>query len=815
MFNLISDFKHGLRMLLKNPAYTAVAIMVLALGIGANTAIFSVVNAVLLRPLPFRDPARLVQVWHVPPPKSFPGMTEFAVSAANFIDWQKQNHVFDKMAILTGSALTLTSNDQPEELQGAAVSSDFFSTMQARPLLGRTFTDDEDHPGKNHVIVLSCGLWKTRFAANPDIVNRTVNFDGEPYTIAGVMGEKFDYPDFAQYWKPMGWTDKERVVRGEHHYLVVARLKPDVTLLQAQAEMNTISSRLADQYPEDDKGWGAVIVPLREERVAQVRPSLLILLGAVAFVLLIACANVANLVLAKTLGRRKEIAVRLALGASPGRVIQQILAETILLSTAGAAFGLALAHFGIQLTVKFLAGNLPKSTEVTLDAGVLLFTLALAITTGFLAGILPAIRLTKTNVNDALKQGLGKTDSDSSGGRTRSVLVVSEVALSLMLLVGAGLMIRSLWQLRAVDAGFDPHNILTMTMVVTGNKYSRPIDEIAFYDRVLSKVRALPGVTSAGLIDTLPISQDGSHQPVAIEGRPAQAMSEQPEIDTRSISAGYLNTMHIPLRRGRDFSSADAPDRPATAIISESMAKRFWPNEDAIGKHLTMTFNPGKVREVIGIVGDIKLTGLDTASSDATIYLPMSQTSVAPYEEWRPFSMQLAVRATSQPANLTSAVTAAIHSIDSTQPVVDVMTMDDVIASSLSQRRFSMLLLAAFAILALLLAAVGIYSVLSFAVRRRVREIGIRVALGAEMKDILRLVVTEGMKPALLGLALGVAGALALGRVVASFIYGIAAYDPLTFAAVAMLLGAVALLASIIPAYRAARIEPTRALREE
>jgi putative ABC transport system permease protein len=815
MFSLFSDFKHGLRVLLKNPAYTAAPILVLALGIGANTAIFSVVDAVLLRPLPFRDPARLVQVWHVPPPKSFPGMTEFAVSAANFIDWQKQNHVFDKMAILSGSALTLAGNDQPEELQGAAVSSDFFSTMQVRPLLGRTFTDDEDHPGKNHVIVLSYGLWKTRFAANPDIVNRTVNFDGEPYTIAGVMGEKFDYPDFAQFWKPMGWSDKERVVRGEHHYLVVARLKSGITLPQAQAEINTISSRLAEQYPDDDKGWGAVIVPLREERVAQVRPSLLILLGAVAFVLLIACANVANLVLAKTLGRRKEIAVRLALGASAGRIIQQILAETILLSTVGAILGLALAHFGIQLTVKFLAGNLPKSTEVTLDAGVLLFTLTLAITTGFLAGILPAFRLTRTNVNDALKQGLGKTESDSSGGRTRSILVVSEVALSLMLLVGAGLMIRSLWQLAAVDAGFDPRNVLTMTMVVSGNKYSRPIDEIAFYDRVLSKVRALPGVTSAGLIDTLPISQDGSHQPVAIEGRPVQAMSEQPEVDTRSVSAGYLTTMHIPLRRGRDFSSADAPDRPATAIISESMAKRFWPNEDAIGKHLTMTFNPGKVRKVIGIVGDVKLTGLDTASSDATIYLPISQTSVAPYEDWRPFSMQLAVRTTSQPASLTSAVTAAIHSIDPTQSVVDVMTMDDLIATSLSRRRFSMFLLAAFAILALLLAAVGIYSVLSFAVRRRVREIGIRVALGAETKDILRLVVTEGMKPALLGLALGVAGALALGRVVASFIYGIASYDPLTFAAVAALLATVALLASIIPAFRAARIEPTRALREE
>jgi predicted permease len=613
----------------------------------------------------------------------------------------------------------------------------------------------------------------------------------------------------------MGWTDKERAVRGEHHYLVVARLKSDITLSQAQAEMNTISSRLADQYPDDDKGWGAVIVPLREERVSQVRPSLLILLGAVAFVLLIACANVANLVFAKTLGRRKEIAVRLALGASAGRIIQQILAETILLSTAGAALGLALAHFGIQLTVKFLAGNLSKSTEVTLDAGVLLFTLALAVTTGFLAGILPAIRLTKTNVNDALKQGLGKTDSDSGGGRTRSILVVSEVALSLMLLVGAGLMIRSLWQLSAVDAGFDSHNLLTMTMVVTGSKYSGPIDEIAFYDRVLSKVRALPGVTSAGLIDTLPITQDGSHQPVAIEGRPVQAMSDQPEVDTRLISPGYFSVMHIPLHRGRDFSSADAPDRPATALISESMAKRFWPNEDAVGKHLTMTFNPGKVREVIGIVGDVKLTGLDTASSDATIYLPMSQTAVVPYEDWRPFSMKLAVRTTSQPASLTSAVTAAIHSIDPTQPVVDVMTMDDLIATSLSQRRFSMFLLAAFAILALLLAAVGIYSVLSFAVRRRVREIGIRVALGAETKDILRLVVTEGMKPALLGLALGVAGALALGRAVASFIFGIATYDPLTFAAVAALLATVALLASIIPAYRAARIEPTRALREE
>jgi putative ABC transport system permease protein len=815
MLNLLPDLKHGLRVLLKNPGFTAAAIIVLALGIGANTAIFSVVNAVLLRPLPFHDPARLVQVWHVPPAKSFPGMTTFAVSAANFIDWQKENHAFDKMTIYTSSALSLTSRDQPEELQGAAVSSDFFATLQARPWLGRAFTTDEDQPGKDHVIILSYGLWNSKFAGNPEIVGHNVKLNGESYLVAGVMDAKFRFPDFAQYWKPMGWTDKERAVRGEHHYGVIARLKLDSTLPQAQAEMNTISSRLAEQYPEEDKGWGAVVVPLREQMVAEVRPSLLILLGAVAFVLLIACANVANLVLAKTLGRRKEVAIRVALGATASRVVQQILAETVLLSLAGGALGLALAHFGIQLTVKFLADNLPKSTDVTLDAGVLLFTLALAIATGLLSGLLPALRLTKTNVNDALKQGLGKTDSDSSGGRTRSILVVSEVALSLMLLIAAGLMIRSLWRLSAVDAGFDPHNVLTLTMVVASNKYSRPIDEIAFYDQVLSKVRALPGVTDAGLIDDLPLNDEGSHQPVAIEGQPAPAMSDQPEVDTRTISPGFLTALHISLRRGRDFSAADNGDRPAVAIISESMARRFWPNQDPIGKHLTMSFTPGKIRQIVGIVADVKLTGLDAASSSATVYLPMGQTSTSPFGEWSPFTMQLAVRTVSRPASLTSAVTAAIHSVDTDQPVVDVMTMDDLVDNSLSQRRFSMVLLAAFAALALLLAAVGIYSVLAFTVRRRVREIGIRVALGAEVKDILRLIVTEGMKPALIGLLLGVAGALALGKVLASFIYGIAAYDPLTFAAVATLLAAVALLASIIPAFRAARIEPIRALREE
>ena len=742
-------------------------------------------------------------------------MTTFALSAANFIDWQRQNNVFDKMAIYTGSSLNLTGREQPEALQGAAVSAEFFSTLQVQPMLGRAFTPDEDQQGKNHVVILTYGLWKSRFAADPNIAGQSVNLDGQPYIVAGVMGPKFRFPGWAQYWTPMGWTDKQRAVRGEHHYLAIARLKTNIAIPQAQAEMTAISTRLAEQYPEDDKGWGAVVVPLREEVVSDVRPALLVLLGAVAFVLLIACANVANLVLAKTFGRRKEIAIRVALGATGSRVVQQILAETLLLSLAGGALGLLLAKLGMAMTLKFLSDNLPKSTEVSLDTSVLAFTVFISIVTGVIAGLLPAIRMTKTNVNDALKQGLGKTDSDSGGRRTRSLLVVSEVALSLILLVGAGLMIRSLWLLSTLDAGFDPHNVLTMTLVVPQNKYSRPIDEIAFFDRVLSKVRALPGVVSAGLIDDLPLNGEGSHQPIAIEGRPVQAMSDQPEVDTRTITSGYLSTMHIPLRRGRDLSAADAPDRPGAVLISASMAQRFWPNEDPIGRHLTMTFFPDKVREIVGIVGDVKLEGMDAAASSATVYLPTSQLSTPRLGEWRSFPMQLVVRTQSQPTRLVSAVTAAIHSIDSDQPVTDIMAMDNLVDNSLSQRRFSMLLLAAFAVLALLLAAVGIYSVLAFAVRRRVREIGIRVALGAEVKDILRLVITEGMKPALIGLLLGVAGALALGRVLASFIYGIAAYDPLTFAAVAILLAVVALLASIIPAYRAARIEPTRALREE
>jgi putative ABC transport system permease protein len=814
MTALAQDLKYALRVLRKSPGFTAAAILVLALGIGANTAIFSVVNAVLLRPLPFHDSSRLVQVWHVPPAKSFPGMTRFSVSAANYLDWQQQNHVFEQMAIYSFSSFNFTASDQPEAIQGAGVSPDFFSALRSQPLLGRTFLPEEDQPGRGHVVILSHAIWKSHFAGNRNVIGQNIIFDNETYTVVGVMGPNFRFPDWAKVWTPMAWTDAQRQVRGEHHFLVIARLKSGVPLLQAQAEMNTISSRLEQQYPADDKGWGAILVTLREQIVGDVRPALLVLLGAVAFVLLIACANVANLTLAKTFARRKEIAIRAALGASRGRILQQVLAESVLLALAGGAMGLLFARAGTSLITNFLAGSLPRSAEIGLDGWVLIFTLGVSLLTGIAAGLVPALRLTKSDVNEALKQG-GRTASDSGGARIRSLLVVSEVALSLVLLIGAGLMIRSLWWLRSVNPGFDPSNVVTMTLVVSHTKYASPLQQVQFFEAALARVQALPGVESAGVIDDLPLNGEGSHQPIVIEDRPVTPMSEQPEVDVRLISPGYVHALRVPLRKGRDFNAADTADRPSVVLISETLAQRFWPNENPLGKHLTMTFFPAKPREIIGIVGDVNQDGLEVSAPAATLYVPLSQLSAPAIGSWNSFPMSLVVRTTLHPTSLVSAVTNAIHEVDRQTPVVEVATMDDLMATSLSQVRFNVLLFAAFAGLAVLLAAVGIYSVLAYAVRRRVREIGIRMALGAQISDVLRLVVVEGMTPTLVGMAIGAGGALALGRVLATLIYGVHATDPLTFAGVFAILAVVALLASLIPAYRAARVEPVKALREE
>jgi putative ABC transport system permease protein len=815
MSGFIQDIRYALRQLRKNPGFTAVAVVTLALGIGANTAIFSVVNGVLLRPLAFKDPARLVRVWHTPPAKSFPGMTTFSVSAANYLDWRSENHVFDNMAIFTYHGFTLTGSDKPEQVDAGAVSASFFPTLGVEPMLGRVFSAEEDQPGRSNVLVLSYRFWHERFGSNRDIVGRNITMDGQSYLVAGVMPASFRFPDFAQVWTPMAWTDQERAVRGEHHYGVVARLKDGVQLPQAQAEMNTISGRLERLYPEDDKGWGALIVPLRDDLVGDVRPALLVLLGAVSFVLLIACVNVANLTLAKAFSRQKEIAIRTALGASAARVLRQMLTETVLLAIAGGVLGLSCAGYGVHLIVSFLADRLPHQVDVGLDLRVLLFTALISLLTGIAAGVLPALRLTRANVNQALKQGLGRTDADSGGNRMRKILVVGEVALSLMLLFGAGLMIRSFMQLERVNPGFDARGVLTMTLSVARSKFSSPTQEISFIDRVLQRVRALPGVESAGVIDDIPLGVDRSHQPIAIEGRPALAMADQPEVDVCFVSAGYMHSLHVPILRGRDLDDGEVAGRPAAILISRAMAKQFWPGEDPIGRRLTMTFFPGALRTIVGVVGDVKMDTLDEKDTAATIYMPIDQVSVPLTGGWSSFSTSLVVRSTTAPASMVSAVSGAVHDVDKEIPLRDVLTMDEVVSNSISQQRFNMLLLGVFGGLALLLAAIGIYSVLSFSVRQQVREIGIRLALGAPVRDVLRMVLMEGAKPTLLGVAIGIVGALALGRFVASLIYGIKSSDPITFIAVAGLMAGISLLASIFPAYRATRVDPVVALRHE
>src|SRR6266403_560431 len=813
METLLSDLRFGFRMLRKAPGFTIVAVTVLALGIGANTAIFSVVNAILLRPLPFQDPERLVQLWHVPPPKSFPGMTRFSVSPANYLDWANQNHSFEQMAIYGFMSFNLTGRGEPESLLGIRVSPDFFSVLRAQPLLGRIFSPEENAAGRGNVVVLSHGLWQTHFGSNPNMVGQAISLNNQSYTVVGIMPARFGFPTSSdpkfqpQMWTPLAWTDEDRAVRGNHNYFVIARLKPDADVKQAQAEMTTISSRLQQQYPADDKGWGAVVVALREELVGKVRPALMILLGAVGFVLLIACANVANLVLLKTLARQKEIAIRTALGASSLRVLRQVLSETLLLSLTGGVLGLFVAHFGVRLIVAFLAQQLPRAADISLDISVLAFTLVVSLLTGVIAGLVPAFRATQTNLNDSLKQGLGRTDADSSGNRTRSVLVVSEVALSLVLLIGAGLMIRSLSRLRNVDPGLDSHNVLTMSFSLSSTKYGKPSQQTTFFDELLRRVRALPGVASAGTIDTLPLGDGGSTQPIAVEGHPLLAMSEQPEVAVRAVEPGFFETMRIPILQGRPLSSADVADRPAVTLISESMAKRFWPNENPIGKRLKMTFFPEKSREVVGVVGDVKAYGLDVIEPVATLYLPLAQQPM-PY-------MSLVVRTSSPPNTLASAISNAVHEVDREQPMVDVITMDDIVADSLSHQRFNMLLLSAFSGLALLLAAIGIYSVLAYSVRRRMREIGVRMALGAQRGDILRMILGQGTKLALIGTGIGIAVAFALTRLMASQLFGVTATDPVTFLSVAALIILVALSACYLPARRATKVDPVVALQYE
>ncbi len=802
MESLLRDLRYGVRSLRKSPGFAIAGVLILGLGIGVNSAIFTVVNAVVLRPLPFADADRIMRLWHTPPPALFTGSPTFALSPANFIDWEEQNQVFERMAIYRTGRQTLTGSGEPDAVITVRASADFLPIVGLSPRLGRGFTRDDDRSGGARTALLSDAFYRTRFGGDPSTIGKTIVLDRIPYTVIGVVPDAPVFVNRAQVYVPLAWTAEERATRNNHNYVGIAKLRPGIDVARAQADMTAISKRLEAQYPDDNKDWGALVRPLQEDMIDDVRTSLLVLLGAVALVLLIACANLANLMLVRTHGRAKEIALRGALGASRARVVQQLLAEGLVLGAGGGLAGFTAAYYGVDLLKVTFGTALPRVGEVGVDTRVLVFTTIVAVATGLLSAFVPAWRLSGRDANDALKTGPGRGNSASGDGRMRNLLVVSEVALALMLLIGAGLLMRSLNGLRSVDPGFDPSNVLTATVGIPEAKYETPEQRNQFFDR------ALPGVESAAWVDTVPL-QGGSSQYVMAEGMPPMKESEMPVVAVRLSSPGYFQTARIQMRSGRDFSEGDGYGRPRVAIVSENTAKRFWPGENPLGKRITLTMMTKEAAEVIGVVREVKTGSLDAseADSETALYAPVAQFAYG--------GSTLTVRSVSDPRSLTRSVVSAIHAVDPEQPVLDIATLDEVVEESLGQRPLAMLLLAGFAVLALVLASVGIYSVLAYTVRQRVREIGIRMALGAPARGVLRLVVIEGLKPTLVGVALGLVLAAGLVRVMTTLLYGVSQHDPGTFSAVALIMLGVGVVATLVPAYRATRVDPVVTLRAE
>jgi predicted permease len=805
MRTLLADLRYATRVLFRAPSFTISVIAVFALGIGANTAIFSIVNTVLLRPLPFEQPDRLVRLFHVPPQSTFPGMKTFPVSPANFFDWQRDAQLFEGMAIYRFRQFTITGRDQAEAVLGGAVGQGFFDVVRARPALGRTFLPEEDTPARSHVVILSDGFWKSHFGAAPDVIGRTLSFDGEAYTIVGVMPARFSLAAWGitarELWVPLAYTDAARAVRENHNAQAVARLKPGVDLAQAESEMNVISSRLERAYPQANAGWGATVIPLQELIVGDIRTSLLMLLAAVGLVLLIACANVGNLLFARALGRRKEIAIRTALGAGRARVFQQLLIEALVLAAAGGAAGLLLARTALSAGATQLADQLPRADEISMDGRVLLFVVAVSVLAAVLAGAMPALRVGRTDLNDALKEG-GRNDG-AVGIRTRRLLIVCEVALSLVLLMGAGVMLRTLGALRDVDAGFDPRNVLTLRVNLPETRYDTPAKVSAFFDTALQRMRALPGVQVAAATDDLPLAGTGSQQPIVVDGRAELLPRDQPTVAVRKITPDYLRAVRVPLLKGRDVAGSDVD----VMLVSRAAARLLWGRTDPVGRRAVLPLQ-SKTRslQVIGIVGDVRDEGLN-GDPVATVYEYTREHA------WSDLSFVM--RTTGPPTSIVHAAADVVRTIDPEVPVQNMRPLTAVVDQTITAQRLSALLLGLFASVALVLASVGIYSVLSYIVRGRSHEIGIRTALGARTSDVVRMVVVEGMTPAAIGIAVGSAAALAAGTLMRKLVFGVSPSDPVTLAVVAGTLALVALVASLVPAYRASRLDPLKVLRAE
>jgi putative ABC transport system permease protein len=805
MTSLLQDLRYGARVLAKSPGFTLVAVFVTALGIGANTAIFSVVHAVLLRPLPYAESERLVRVYGVSQKRN---LTSMSTSFPNFNDLRGQSGAFESLAAFTDTTRALTGDGAPEQVVGVQTSGDLFDVLGARAALGRTLARTDEQPGGARVAVISHGMWQRRYGGDPSILGRSITLDGRPREVVGVLPEDFRFlfvNEPAEFYVPLNPEGEMEVQRGAGWLTVVGRLKEGVGVEQAQAEAETVAARLAEAYPEDNTGRSFRLAGAHEELVGSLRPTLLVLLGAVGFVLLIACANVANLLLARASRRGRELAIRVALGAGRGRVFRQLLTESLLLSTLGGAAGLLLAMWGVALISALVPADVPRFGEAGLDPSVLAFTLAASVLTGVAFGLAPALQASRVDLNDALKDG-GRGATAGGKGRVRAALVIAEVAVSLVLLVGAGLLVKSFIRLRATDPGLDPRGVLTASISLPAARYSEDAQTIDFYERTLEQAAALPGVEAVGAIMPLPLGENAMSTSFAVEGRPDPGPGARPSSAARIITPGYLRAMGVPLVRGRDFTAADDADAPKVMLVNEALARQHFPGEDPVGKRLRVGLNDIS-GEIVGVVGAVRHQKLSTAAGPE-YYVPFRQVPIS--------DLSLVLRARSgDPSPLASSLRALVQGIDRELPVYQVRPMETLVAESVARQRFSMTLLAAFAGLALVLAAVGVFSVMSFLVAQRTHEIGVRMALGAQARDILRMVVGGGMTLAVAGIAVGLLAAFAVTRLMSSLVYEVSTSDPAVFAVVAAVLAAVALAACLVPALRAARVDPMEALRYE
>jgi len=813
MNTLLQDIRYGLRVLAKNPGFSAVAVLTLALGIGANAAIFSVVDAVLLKPLPYKDSDRLVVVWEQNPER---GWYRNIVSAANFLDWRRQNDVFTQMAAIDPQrAFNLTGTGRPEEVWGEQTTTNLFALLGVRPFKGRDFLPEEDRPGGPRVVILSYGLWQRRYGGDASLIGKQIFLNNESYTVVGIMPAGFYFPPFWREWAGQLWVaglDLSNPGRTHHAYIAIARLKPGVSLAQAQGEMDTIARRIVQQAPED-KGWGVGLVGLHEQAVGETRRPLMVLFGAVGFVLLIACANVASLMLARSAEREREIAIRTALGADRGRLIRHFLTESLLLALLGGTLGLFVASWaiGILTTVSGysalgLWGGV-NLADVTVNGGVLAFTMIVTLATGMISGVVPALGVSAPDLNQSLKEGGRGASEGVHRHRLRSVLVVSEFALALILLAGAGLMIRTLVLLGRVNLGFDPRDVLTMRVSLLGPGYKEQRAQAEFFTRLLERVKTLPGVRWASVSRGLPVEGwDGWG--FVTEDNPSPPPNQTPDGNYQVIAPDYFRVMGIPLREGRFFTGQDTQQSTRVVIVNEELARKQWPGQDPIGKHLRVNETGKPWLTVVGVVGNVK-TEWPTPDFFQEFYLPYTQYP------WDLAPRHLIVRTALNPNTVAAAIRSEVAALDKDQPVSDVRPLEEVVGEAVGPQRFAMMLLGAFAALALVLASVGIYGVMAYSVSQRTHEIGIRMALGARRDKVLGMVVGQALVLALIGAGVGLAGALGLTQFLSSLLYGVGSTDPLTFALVPVLLVGMSVVASYIPARRATKVDPIVALRYE